>query len=92
MSSRLNPSAVCVRSLVPNEKKSASRAMSIGDQARPRQLDHRPDRRVLRRSVLVLATFDQLPHQLELALVGDEGIIISTGASRHAGGRREQTP
>jgi len=27
MSSRLNPSAVCVRSFVPNEKKSASRAM-----------------------------------------------------------------
>ena len=28
MSSRLNPSVVCVRSLVPNEKKSASRAIS----------------------------------------------------------------
>ena len=40
-SSRENPSAVCVRSFVPKEKKSASSAISSARRA-ARKLDHRP--------------------------------------------------
>ena len=40
---------VCVRSFVPNEKKSACVGDPVGDEARARQLDHRADRVVARR-------------------------------------------
>ena len=55
-SSREKPSVVCVRSFVPNEKKSASAAISSGAQRGARELDHRPaqvlDRRLLGRHAL----------------------------------------
>ena len=73
-SSRENPSAVWVRSLVPNEKKSACARDQVGDEARPGQLDHRPHRVVLALAhvVLVAHGHDQRPRDLELVLVGDE--------------------
>ena len=55
-SSRENPSVVWVRSFVPNEKKSASAAISSGAERGTRELDHRPaqvlDRRLLGRDPL----------------------------------------
>ena len=42
MSSRENPNAVWVRSLVPKEKNSATSAISPATSAAQRQLDHRP--------------------------------------------------
>ena len=75
-SSREKPSAVCVRSFVPNEKKSAHLGDPVGDEARARQLDHRADgaarcrsRRGPRSSHDAV---DHLAHQLELLLVGDQ--------------------
>ena len=43
MSSREKPNVVCVRSLVPKLKNSASFAISIGHERSARQLDHRAD-------------------------------------------------
>ena len=43
MSSREKPKAICVRSLVPKEKNSASSAILSGPQRGARDLDHRAD-------------------------------------------------
>ena len=73
MSSRLKPSAVCVRSFVPNEKKSACCGDRVGQEARPRQLDHRADEEVLARDALLLGDAqDQRLDDLQLALVVDQ--------------------
>ncbi len=71
MSSRLKPRAVWVRSLVPNEKKSATFGDPVGLQAGPGQLDHRADQ-VARVALCVGDPGDHAAHQLELALVGDQ--------------------
>ena len=55
-SSRETPSAFCVRSLVPNEKKSACGAISSRARRRPRQLDHGADRGSAGRSPASLST------------------------------------
>ena len=76
-SSREKPSAVCVRSFVPNEQKSAHLGDLVGADARARQLDHRPaevlDRRLLRGDALgqlaqpreLLAEADERMHDLD---------------------------
>ena len=43
MSSRLKPKVICVRSLVPKEKNSASSAIWSAVERGPRHLDHRAD-------------------------------------------------
>ena len=63
-----------MRSLVPNEKKSRVLGDPVGDEARPRQLDHRPDRVVLALAdaLLVADPHHELAQDLELLLVVDE--------------------
>ena len=63
MSSRENPNAVCVRSLVPNEKNSAVSAISAGGDRRARQLDHRAPLEV---GELACHPSDSVGHRLEL--------------------------
>ncbi len=43
MSSREKPNVICVRSLVPNEKNSATSGDLVGDERGARRLDHRAD-------------------------------------------------
>ena len=73
MSSREKPSAVCVRSLVPKEKKSASRAIrSAMKQARGSSIIV-PTRKSARSSSPRSADRStSVAHELELALVGDQ--------------------
>ena len=70
-SSREKPSAVCVRSFVPNEQKSACSAISSARTHARGQLDHRPDQVV----ELALRGRDeqrQLPQPAELLAEADE--------------------
>ena len=73
-SSREKPSVVCVRSFVPNEKKSAYCGDLAGAQRRARQLDHRPDRvRELTRRALQLLRDDVLDQRAHSAQLLGEG-------------------
>ena len=96
-SSRENPSAVWVRSFVPNEKKSATSAIrSATKHARGSSIIVPTARSivavVLRRDGLL----DELAHELELLLVGDErdhdlDLRCGTGARLHGdGGPRDR--
>ena len=89
MSSRLKPSAVWVRSLVPNEKKSASSAIrSACKHARGSSIIVPTDSRVVPSSAR--DALDQPARELELALVGDERDHHLDALPGHARGRGEQ--
>ena len=70
MSSRLNPNAVCVRSFVPNEKKSALSAISAAVTAAARELDHRPPLEVAELDALALEDLRAPPARARRASVG----------------------
>ena len=75
-SSRQNPNVICVRSLVPNEKNSATSAISVGDERGPRRLDHRADEVVAARPRLGEHRVGFVAHpaveQRELGLAHDQ--------------------
>ena len=82
-SSRENPNVIWVRSLVPNEKNSATSAISPAIERGAGRLDHRADEVVdrarLRRANVTSATSRTQPSsERELGSVTMSGIMIST--------------
>ena len=71
-SSREKPSAVCVRSFVPKEKKSACSAISSRADAGARQLDHRPDEVLDLALLLGASRIGQLAQAPQLLAEADE--------------------